>query len=124
MVDASYALCLGVCKPIHFGLVQIRCGLDQAAFSLARITLDPKHPNSEVPNRFGAIQELQNDLAHASWAGDKADNKSISGYVFYCGGDIISWASRKQTIVPNLQLRQNMCLCKMPVPNWNGLFVY
>ena len=35
----------------------------------------------------------------ADWAGDVADRKSTSGYVFLFGGAAISWKSSKQTCV-------------------------
>uniref|UniRef100_A0A5S6QQI6 Reverse transcriptase Ty1/copia-type domain-containing protein n=1 Tax=Trichuris muris TaxID=70415 RepID=A0A5S6QQI6_TRIMR len=35
----------------------------------------------------------------ADWAGDKADRKSTSGFMFHLGGSTISWFTRKQTSV-------------------------
>lgn len=37
--------------------------------------------------------------SNADWGADANDRKSTSGYVFLMGGGVISWASRKQTIV-------------------------
>eukprot|EP00253_Pinus_taeda_P028156 PITA_28156 len=38
--------------------------------------------------------------AHCDWAGSVDDRKSTSGYVFHMGLGAISWASKKQPIVP------------------------
>ena len=35
----------------------------------------------------------------ADWAGDVDSRKSTSGYVFLLGGNVISWASKKQSVV-------------------------
>ena len=35
----------------------------------------------------------------SDWAGDMETHKSISEYVFYLGNEIISWSSKKQSIV-------------------------
>uniref|UniRef100_A0A5S6Q1Y2 Reverse transcriptase Ty1/copia-type domain-containing protein n=1 Tax=Trichuris muris TaxID=70415 RepID=A0A5S6Q1Y2_TRIMR len=35
----------------------------------------------------------------ADWAGDKADRKSTSGFMFHLGGSTISWSTRKLTSV-------------------------
>ena len=35
----------------------------------------------------------------ADWAGDVDSRKSTSGYVFLVGGNIVSWASKKQSVV-------------------------
>ena len=37
--------------------------------------------------------------ADADWAGDRADRKSITGWVAMINGDPISWCSKKQTVV-------------------------
>jgi hypothetical protein len=38
-------------------------------------------------------------FADADWAGDKTDRKSISGWLAKVGGDVVSWASKKQSVV-------------------------
>ena len=35
----------------------------------------------------------------ADWAGSKEDKRSISGYCVFVGGNIISWKSKKQSVV-------------------------
>jgi hypothetical protein len=35
----------------------------------------------------------------ASWISNEEDNSSTSGWVFICGGDAISWSSKKQTCI-------------------------
>jgi hypothetical protein len=35
----------------------------------------------------------------SDWCGDINDHKSTSGYVFYMGGTIFTWLSKKQLIV-------------------------
>ncbi|MDR3548822.1 MAG: reverse transcriptase domain-containing protein [Candidatus Pacebacteria bacterium] len=37
--------------------------------------------------------------ADADWAGDRADRKSITGWIATIGGDPVSWASKKQKVV-------------------------
>lgn len=50
-----------VCKPIKTGLVQIRGDPNRAKIDSARITSIWNTPVSEVPDCFGANQELRND---------------------------------------------------------------
>ena len=38
-------------------------------------------------------------IRRCSWAGDIADRKSMSGYLFLLGGAAITWKSNKQTCV-------------------------
>jgi hypothetical protein len=35
----------------------------------------------------------------ASWAGDKNDRKSVTGYLFMIAGGLVSWTSHKQSTV-------------------------
>ena len=35
----------------------------------------------------------------SGYAGDKGDKKSTSGYCTYVGGNLVTWRSKKQTIV-------------------------
>lgn len=35
----------------------------------------------------------------ANWAGDASDRRSTSGYCIFVGGNLISWKSKKQTVV-------------------------
>ena len=41
----------------------------------------------------------------ADWASDRSDRKSVLGYVFMYGGAAVSWASRKQQSVADLDSR-------------------
>lgn len=38
----------------------------------------------------------------ADWAGDAMDRKSTTGFCVFLGNSLISWKSKKQTIVPRL----------------------
>jgi len=40
-------------------------------------------------------------FADSDWAGDRADRKSITGYISRLAGGAITWASRKQNCVSN-----------------------
>ncbi|XP_062100044.1 uncharacterized mitochondrial protein AtMg00810-like [Humulus lupulus] len=38
-------------------------------------------------------------VVNANWAGSKVDRRSTSGYCIFVGGNLVSWKSKKQTIV-------------------------
>lgn len=38
-------------------------------------------------------------FSDSDWAGDVSDRKSVSGYAFLMAGGVVSWSSRKQTVV-------------------------
>lgn len=38
-------------------------------------------------------------FSDADWAGEKLDRKSVSGMTIYHGTNLISWSSKKQTVV-------------------------
>ncbi|XP_055604467.1 uncharacterized protein LOC129752721 [Uranotaenia lowii] len=46
--------------------------------------------------RMGRKNHLE---GYADWAGDRADRKSNSGFLFKLGGGTISWTARKQECV-------------------------
>ena len=35
----------------------------------------------------------------ADWAGDKTDMRSTSGYFIFVGGNLVTWKSKKQSVV-------------------------
>ena len=39
--------------------------------------------------------------SNADWAGDPTDRRSTAGYCFLLGDSLISWTSKKQTVVAN-----------------------
>ena len=46
--------------------------------------------------RAGTQVEVYTD---ADWAGNKADRRSISGYCTFVGGNLVTWRSKKQSVV-------------------------
>jgi len=44
-------------------------------------------------------QQSVSAYADADWAGDRADRKSVSGWVAFLNGDPVSWSSKKQKVV-------------------------
>ena len=44
--------------------------------------------------------------ADADWAGDVNDSRSTTGYCVLMGGNLISWKSKKQTVVAGIVQKQ------------------
>ena len=38
-------------------------------------------------------------FTNADWAGSKEDKRSTSGYCVFVGGNLVSWKSKKQSVV-------------------------
>ncbi|XP_019051990.1 PREDICTED: uncharacterized protein LOC109114187 [Nelumbo nucifera] len=48
-------------------------------------------------------------LSDATWAGCKSDRKSQTGYCIYLGGNLISWASKKQSTISRSSTKAEYC---------------
>ena len=52
----------------------------------------------------GLVLKPSDDLdivgfSDASWAGDRLDRRSVSGYCVFVGGNLVTWKSKKQNVV-------------------------
>lgn len=58
---------------------------------------------SDVGLQYGLTKNLKDLIltgyTDADWAGDANDRRSVSGYIFILGSNIISWGSKKQPTV-------------------------
>ncbi|KAK6162888.1 hypothetical protein DH2020_002729 [Rehmannia glutinosa] len=77
----------------HWALLeQILCYLKGAP---GRGLLYGRHGNSKVECFTGIIESYSD----ADYAGYKDDRRSTSGYCIFVGGNLVSWRSKKQTVV-------------------------
>jgi hypothetical protein len=75
---------------------------------------DPKTSHMEVVNRIlrylkgspgrGLLYSKQGELqvecyTDTDWAGSLEDRRSTSGYCTFVGGNLVSWRSKKQSVV-------------------------
>ncbi len=108
---AKYAAKVG---SIMYAMVETRIDI---AFATSMVSRFAKNPSSEhfnaidqilrylagSPDRgitFGGDEELKLiGYSDSDWAGDHADRKSTSGFIFMLNGGPISYASKKQAVV-------------------------
>ena len=50
------------------------------------------------------------DFSDADWAGCHSDRRSTSGYCTFVGGNLVTWRSKKQNVVPRSSAEAEYCV--------------
>ncbi|CAL2246375.1 unnamed protein product [Prunus armeniaca] len=56
----------------------------------------------------------------ADWASNRDDRSSITSYLIYLGGNLISWSSHKQQYVPHFSIEAEYYAIACTATNWPG----